>query len=357
MRLPLFFFLAMAIQVASAAGEHANTSRMRVSNNDRVNEANRDIEAAIRNSRSRHKWDRKILYTGHEEIFKKIGDEKNFDDRSPYGTGDQFMYRAMEFSSGQCIPNLTVLSHGWGASRTSGGLGLPIAENSGSGYPVTGLYLNEEARVAELYRSVDDYIAANREAIAAEFRRKYRSEPTEADWKATRDSVAADYNAISVENSVLLYADNHYKVRDKNTGKLRSGVTPSLATRIRKGEIKFCNSCLIELYSCNIHKTWVTEFSKITGCQVIYGTGKVTGFIRDGKTVLRGNRASDEILDAQGKGTGRFKNINKRDGDFVRVTPLKDSSGKVLSVVEENIGQVVKTNKDGEKTFEYTLYK
>lgn len=336
--LPLFFLIAVFTHTSYAENtQHTgNTGSLRVSNNDRVNDYNRNIEAAIRNSKDRYRYDRMVLYTGFEEIFQKV--DKPGDYRAPYGTGGTLISRLQDFP-GKCIPNLTILSHGWGASRTSGGKGLPIAENSESGFPVTGFYTDEAARISEVQQSVNDYMAAHIETIKKRFKEINGREATDADLHRVKEKTFARYNETSKANSANL---------------------SDLATKIKKGDVKFCSNCIIQIYSCNLDNDFVSKFTQTTGCQIVYGTGKVTGNVTgksaDGspEVTLTGYKSSDKV---ESGGKTKYVNLNTRDGNFRRITPLKDNRGRIYELHQENIGSSL-TNKSGNAYgYTYKLFK
>jgi len=279
-----------------------------------VDEYNRNLVTAIRESKSRHGYDRLLLYTGIHELFKKV--ERPGDYRVPFGTGSGLLSQLGDFP-GQGIPNLVILSEGWGPSRINGGKGLPISDNSENGFPVTGLYESEATRQEELEQSVNDYMEANAADLRKRFKTLTSREASNDDLDRVKDKTFTRYDQVSRANSAALVDDVTFT--NPETGQTET--TVSLATRIRKGEARFCKHGIIQLYASNINKGFAAQFARVSGCQIVFCTGKVSG------------KATGQSADGSPEVT-----LTSSDGDFVKLTPLRNADGEVYNVYEERLG-------------------
>ncbi|MEZ4814517.1 MAG: hypothetical protein R3A80_04835 [Bdellovibrionota bacterium] len=351
--LTLFFLLASFGNTALAADSHTGSESMRASNDDRVNDYNRGIVEAIRNARNRGERDRVLMQTGNETIFNKAarpGEGVDF-----YGTGWKFLDNLKQVSKNQCIPNLTILSHGWGSSRTSGGKGLPIAENSQQGFPVTGFYLDEQTREEELMQSYNEIISGINAALnSPETRERFKEvngrDPTQADLVHVRAKMLQRYDPRNeskrnsgkrqIQTDAELLAS--LRLESKENSITMSDFKKAVKSGpFNKADVKFCSQCMIQVYSCNLHEDFVNEWATTTGCQIVYGTGMTSGTSdKQGDITLHGDHSSKDTKDANGK-TIKVENSNTRDGQFVRVTPIKGTD----KVITEKLGKT------------YTLFK
>jgi hypothetical protein len=339
-RIPLFFLIALmntakAVELTHSEGT-GNSGRGNSDNLNRLNDYNARLRSTIEESKKETGYDRMVLYTGYEEIFKKV--DKPGDNRVPYGTGSGFISQ-LEYFPGKCIPNLTILSHGWGASRTSGGKGLPISDNSNNGYPVTGIYTDEDSRISEVQQSVNDYMKAHTDTIKKRFIELNGRVATEADLKRIAEKTFARYNETSKKFSATL---------------------SDLASKIKKRDVKFCSTCLIEIYSCNLDNDFVSKFAQTTGCQIVYGTGKVTGSVSgksaDGspEVTLTGYKSSDKVEE---NGKVKYVNLNTREGNFRRLTPLRDNRGRIDEIHQDNVGTTVRNKSGNAYGYTYKFFK
>lgn len=58
-------------------------------------------------------------------------------------------------------------------------------------------------------------------------------------------------------------------------GKLGTrSIDKDLLNEVKKGKIKFCSSCLVQFYSCNIATKFAKTFSEVSGCQTVVATGQ-----------------------------------------------------------------------------------
>lgn len=125
----------------------------------------------------------------------------------------------------------------------------------------------------------------------------------------------------------------------KKGAKRSRNVSVDLKNLITQQQVQFCESCLIEIYACNVSVYFVKTLSKTTGCQVVAATGKASprfqGKAKEGQTkeiakYLEYN-ASHHWLSSPGDGT-EYEN---ETGVWVRATPSNQSGTTV-----ENLGRV-----------------
>ncbi len=167
-----------------------------------------------------------------------------------------------------CVSKVTVASHGWTKKNPYGGEGIPIS-NGPNG---SGLYLDDESRMqrgmSERGMSLDD----------------------------------------------LEYALRPHRQKGF-MGLFKRKVT----------DIKFCDTCLIQLMGCNTGDKFATKFSQISGCQVVYSTGASAAVdTKDG--------SKDHIWNSQKQAD------SKRNGNFMKITPVKDQKGKVAKTLRQDVG-------------------
>jgi hypothetical protein len=167
-----------------------------------------------------------------------------------------------------CVSKVTVASHGWTKKNPYGGEGIPIS-NGPNG---SGLYLDDESRMqrgmSERGMSLDD----------------------------------------------LEYALRPHRQKGF-MGLFKRKVT----------DIKFCDTCLIQLMGCNTGDKFATRFSQISGCQVVYSTGASAAVdTKDG--------SKDHIWNSQKQAD------SKRNGNFMKITPVKDQKGKVAKTLRQDVG-------------------
>jgi hypothetical protein len=228
-----------------------------------------------------------------EELAQNLNAEKTLSSNKQAGIGffngiskvwennTRLSRSAYYFSSGQdilmglqqytkkfgCVSKITVASHGWTKKNPYGGEGIPIS-NGPNG---SGLYLDDESRMqrgnSEKGRSLDDLDYAlqphRQKGFIGLFKRK-------------------------------------------------------------ETDIKFCDTCLIQLMGCNTGDKFATRFSQISGCQVVYSTGSSTAVdTKDG--------SKDHIWNSEKQA------FSKRSGNFMKITPVKDRKGKVIKTLRQEV--------------------
>lgn len=230
-----------------------------------------------------------------EELAQTLADEKKQSSNKQAGLGffngiskvwennTRLSRSSFYFSSGQdilvglqkytkkfgCVSKVTVASHGWTKKNPYGGEGIPIS-NGPNG---SGLYLDDESRMqrgmSERGMSLDD----------------------------------------------LEYALRPHRQKGFMWGLFKRKVT----------DIKFCDTCLIQLMGCNTGDKFATRFAQVSGCQVVYSTGSTTAIdTKDG--------SKDHIWNTQKQA------FSKRSGNFMKITPVKDKQGKVAKTLRQDIG-------------------
>lgn len=287
--------------------------------------------------------DRFIFQADNETIFGKVA--RPGEGVASYGTGGELLNQLKLASfpypenkkhpMNQCIADTIILTHGWGPTRMSGGNGIPNASGSEQGYPVTGFYLDHATRLEELNKSYRDIVEGINAGLASsqfleDFKKNNGRYPSEENIRNTRINMLRRFDPTNnPENPSRISTDKELfdalaneSMGTKN-GRSNSIIMEDLRKEIAKGDIKFCNYCDIKLYSCNITEAFIDQLALTTGCRVTYGTGMVSGkSSSQGNVELSGYRSSTKVEE---NGKTRYDNLNTRDGQFVRVTPIKGS--------------------------------
>ena len=110
---------------------------------------------------------------------------------------------------------------------------------------------------------------------------------------------------------------------------------------VDSGEIQFCGRCVVQFYACNISAKFASTFAAVSGCQAVVATGMNSPiFQSDNRKVYAGAHywKSDAGVWAE-RHTDAQRARGERLGSWYRATPVKDASGRVRSLVEENLGK------------------
>ncbi len=95
--------------------------------------------------------------------------------------------------------------------------------------------------------------------------------------------------------------------------------------------INFCNTCLIEVYACNISTKFANELAKASQCQVVVATGKASPYYRSTETrELKNQTYSGEHIWSSGAATWSERGRS----EWYRATP----QGRGIELIKENIG-------------------
>lgn len=112
-------------------------------------------------------------------------------------------------------------------------------------------------------------------------------------------------------------------------------VNGKLRQAVKMGEIKFCKTCLLQFYACNISTYFADVFATISQCQTVVGTGQVSPKYQSTETDL--DRAKTySAFHHWSSVAGLWE--ERGQGQWYRVTPVKDDNGKLRGLVKENIG-------------------
>ncbi len=124
-------------------------------------------------------------------------------------------------------------------------------------------------------------------------------------------------------------------------------IEKDLAEAVRSGEVQFCDYCVAQFYACNISANFAKAFAKVSGCQSVVATGQNSPYFQSSETSADRNRmykGAHYWLSAAGvweeRQTDAMKSRGEKLGTWYRATPLKDSSGRVTKIVEENLGDL-----------------
>lgn len=116
---------------------------------------------------------------------------------------------------------------------------------------------------------------------------------------------------------------------------------------IEKGDVKFCNLCVVQFYSCNLSAKFAKSFAQVSGCQVALATGQNSPYFQslateqDKEKVYEGSHywKSGAGVWAE-RHTDEQKARGERLGSWYRATPIKNLSGNVTGISEENLGEL-----------------
>lgn len=123
------------------------------------------------------------------------------------------------------------------------------------------------------------------------------------------------------------------ETRPKKWGSVRS--SDDLAASVKSGDIKFCNSCIIQFYACNVSTQFAKSVAKATGCQVVLATGKASPLFRSSETELDKKQMYNGHHYWQ---SGAAFWDDRGVSSWYRITPKKTAYGEIIEYVEENLG-------------------
>jgi len=152
-------------------------------------------------------------------------------------------------------------------------------------------------------------------------------------------------NGLSGNNGINgIYATNKH-VPD-SLGKIGTrSLEGHLADKIKEGKIQFCSSCIAQFYACNVGTKFASTFSEVTGCQTVVATGQNSPWFQsfdseeDRQKVYEGAhywKSAPGVWEESN--TMAKKKGYDAMGTWFRSTPVKNSKGKVIDMVKENLG-------------------
>ncbi len=120
-----------------------------------------------------------------------------------------------------------------------------------------------------------------------------------------------------------------------------------LAEAVRSGEVKFCDLCVAQFYACNVSAKFAKAFAKVSGCQSVVATGQNSPYFQTSNTELeraRMYKGAHYWLSAAGvweeRQTSAMEAKGEKLGTWYRATPIKDASGRVTKIIDENLGDL-----------------
>lgn len=110
-----------------------------------------------------------------------------------------------------------------------------------------------------------------------------------------------------------------------------------LKEAVESGRVKFCQTCLVQIYACNVSTEFANVFSQISGCQTVLSTGQASPYFQkmdtpeDKQLTLSAfhHWFSSAALWAERGRVGWY-----------RVTPIKDQHGQLMELIKENLGEL-----------------
>jgi len=87
---------------------------------------------------------------------------------------------------------------------------------------------------------------------------------------------------------------------------------------VSRGRIRFCSTCLIQIHACNVSLRFTSELSRISGCQLINGSGRVS-------PVNTNDGSKDHVWTSTPipGSLCRLPDGTECGGDFIRLTPTR----------------------------------
>lgn len=108
-----------------------------------------------------------------------------------------------------------------------------------------------------------------------------------------------------------------------------------MAKSINQGKIKFCGTCIVQIYACNVSAEFANVFARLSGCQTVVGTGQGSPYFRSYETQEDRNLTTTAFH--HWSSAAAVWEERGRVG-FHRATPVKNSRGQVTNLVLENLG-------------------
>lgn len=110
-----------------------------------------------------------------------------------------------------------------------------------------------------------------------------------------------------------------------------------LKAAVQSGRVKFCESCLVQIYACNVSTEFADVFAQISGCQTVLSTAQASPFFQkmetpeDRQLTLNAFHywLSSAALWAERGRAGWY-----------RATPIKDQRGQFMELIKENLGEL-----------------
>jgi hypothetical protein len=104
---------------------------------------------------------------------------------------------------------------------------------------------------------------------------------------------------------------------------------------IREGKIRFCQTCVIQIYACNVSAEFANVFAQASGCQTVVATGQGSPFFQKMDSSLERNRTHSAFhywLSSAATWAERGR------VGWHRATPVKNRNGQVVELIKENLG-------------------
>lgn len=131
-----------------------------------------------------------------------------------------------------------------------------------------------------------------------------------------------------------IYARDEHRPRGFNRFGTRT-IENHMMDSIRSGKIRFCQTCLIQVYACNVSTEFANVFAAASGCQTVVATGQGSPYFKEMDTAEQ--RARTQSAFHYWLSSAATWAERSRVG-WHRVTPVKNNRGQVVELIKENLG-------------------
>lgn len=110
-----------------------------------------------------------------------------------------------------------------------------------------------------------------------------------------------------------------------------------LKEAVDSGRVKFCQSCMVQIYACNVSTEFADTFAKVSGCQTVVSTGQASPYFQkmDSPEQRQLTLSAFHYWFSSAALWAERGNVG-----WYRATPLKDHQGRAYELVKENLGEL-----------------
>jgi hypothetical protein len=131
-----------------------------------------------------------------------------------------------------------------------------------------------------------------------------------------------------------IYARDEHRPRNFDRFGTRT-IETHMRQSIQAGKIRFCQTCVIQIYACNVSAEFANVFAQVSGCQTVTATGQGSPYFQ--KMGTAEERAKTTSAFHYWSSTAATWAERGRVG-WHRVTPVKNNNGQVVELIKENLG-------------------